>query len=242
MEKTVEIESLEQVLQVDAVETAPQQTQEEGKVETSRDDTVPTTGDAKDFSAALNKRVEKERQKLEEEVAAKYKADVEFAKQMRQMRGNKADQEILTEAFDSSVKSYAQENGVPETVARELLALKMRIPVAPEPTPPPTPEADPNEQRLNALALQANEISESDGIDIIAVIGADPVMKAKVASGEWDINRAYAYHMSSTAKRTPPVTRSSNMRETHFSIANMTKEQFGAVDQRLTRGEKIKLA
>lgn len=248
MEQTVEMETLAQLLQDDAVDTAqptptgePTDVVTEETVVNTRDDDAPAEqGTAKDFSIALNKRMEKERQKMEAELADKYKSDLEFAQKMRQLRGDKDYQAILDDVFEEKVKTFAQDNNVPDGIARELLALKMQGMTKVSPAPVEQSQMPVQNSRLTTLAEQVEDIRQNDGVDMMEVLETDETLRARVGKGEWDINRAYAHYLSSERKRTPPVSKASPVSGAGISFSNVSKEQFDSIDARLARGETIK--
>lgn len=248
MSNTVEMDTLARLLQDDAV-TAPQTPEAEETLETAPEETVdntradaapPEQGTAKDFSVALNKRMEKERAKLEAEISEKFRAELDFATEMRKLRGGKDYRDIIQDTFDSTVKTFAQNNGVPEGIARELLALKMAGANSPA-MPVQQPQNPVQNPRVAVLADQVDEIKSADGIDMMEVLQANEGIREKVGKGEWDINRAYAHYLSSERKRTPPVSRTTTSSNTAINYSNISKAEFDKIDARLKLGEKLKI-
>lgn len=96
--------------------------------------------------------------------------------------------------------------------------------------------------RANILAQQATKIKASRGVDVMAAFNADPAIKQRVVSGEWDFHDV-ADHLAS-GRRTPAPLRTPNgvgASAAATTIANMTDAQLDRLDAELARGHRYKI-
>lgn len=108
-------------------------------------------------------------------------------------------------------------------------------------TPRQTEDAD-TRARANLLAQQATKIKQNRGVDVMAAFNADPAIKQKVISGEWDFHDV-ADHLAS-GRRMPLPVRTPNgvgAAAAASTIANMTDEQFARLEANLARGHRYKI-
>ena len=241
IENTV-VNTTEQTMQDDAAMQSENEMLNDaaGMVEdASADGSEQTVGNAKDFSRALNKRVAAERAKIEKTMAEKYAADLDLASRVRAIYAGKTDEAIMDDMLSAIAKDFASQNNVPEALAKRLLAVEAKTESRAHKAAASAPAE--NDKRLEMLQSQIDDILNEDGVDMFSVLKEDEEIREKVASGKWDINRAYAHYVSSGVKQMPRVNRSASAAKAKIDFANMSDEEFDKYDKALKAGRTIKL-
>ncbi len=247
--------------QDDAAMEPTETTQTEAQtVEEPRSDDGSTqtakAGEEQRFSTALNERMrafeQKRAREMKRELEQQYAGELTLARNLARLNNGKDYKTIEKDIFDGTVRHYAEENAIPEGIARELLTLKMQLGQTVQAAPAAQAEDDPH---IQALVDQANDLQARFGVDMNAGLRDNPEALARVASGEWDMNRAYLelYAASRAAQlpgqstqetepqtarpraTAPAVVRQSAATPATKSVKNMSAEEFRALEERVER-------
>lgn len=242
---TVAITPESQGLQDDAAMRAAEETPEipsEMVEESGADGPQEKSKGTDQFAAALNKRIEAEKRKWERDAeksfSQKHAEDLELAGMLRKLHAGKDGKAITEALFEESVKRLAEEDGVPEAFARKMLRLELN---APAEKTAPAKQTKETPDRTDMLAQQIAEIRESEDVDMMEVIKNDDAIREKIATGEWDINRAFAHYLSSNRKKTPSTPRSGAKSAGKIDFTTMSDKEFAAYEERLQRTGRIQL-
>lgn len=164
------------------------------------------------------------------------------------------------ERIEQIAVSQLMEQGAPEAIAREMVAMRRRMqgsgayrardePAVRAPQTQPAPEvARPN---MDKLGRQIEYIRDKTGVDMLEVVKADPAMLAEIdkysrGQGGYDMMAAYdAHRRARTANRAKvPATVGHGGGQTGAGkrdVAKMSAAELEALEERALRGEKIAL-
>lgn len=212
-------------------------TEAETVVNTGADNPQQNVGGAKDFSVALNKRVEAEKAKIERKLREEYGADLELASRVRNMYGGKADADIMADMLSSQANEFAKANNITPELAKRLLQLEANN--APVTKTQKVEAKQQNDDRMQELAAQIDDIRDNDGVDMVEVIRNDETIRKNVAEGRWDINRAYSHYLSNQGGRMPQVNRGTQSAKQKVSFKDMSDKEFDRIDAQLKRGVRV---
>lgn len=187
----------------------------------------------------IEKAVNKATKEAEERVAARYEAIL--APIRADVMNREAEELVKSGEFKSLER------------AKEYVSLKHGAPAS-QPQEQPTPQRDAQgrfasrqEQsaaendavvraRSELLAKQAQKIKSQRGVDVMQAFNADPQVKQRVLSGEWDFYDV-AESLSNSSSRVPAPMRATNgSGMTTVSVADMSPEQFKRLQENLAAG------
>lgn len=242
MENTVE--TMEQgMVQDDAALTPMQEPEEthpgleellEAPQETAQPEPTEEVNLPKREPGWVRQRVDKAVSKAVQETEARMRAEFEstLAPIRESMMDREADQLVAAGEFKSKER------------ALEYVRMKSGLPgAAPQQPTPQQPEATPEvKARANILAKQAEKIKAQHGYDVMGEFNADPDVRQRVLSGEWDFYDV-AEHMESGASRrrtaSPKLVRTPGGTglSGNFSVADMSDAQFERLQANLRAGK-----
>ncbi|NLD51877.1 MAG: hypothetical protein GX650_03175 [Clostridiales bacterium] len=192
--------------------------------------------DAERFSFALKKRVDEERQKIEQESLKKYENDLTFATEVRKAFAGKGDQDIMSDLLSAQARVFATENGISEELAREFIELKRAVkpPTVDKPKEEAPHQDNANDAWMARLAKQRDAIKADHGVDVLE--GMSEAEESAVMSGNMDLNEVFAHR---NQNKTPPVNRGVATQPTPKDYSKMTDDEYAAFRKQLSRQGKI---
>lgn len=164
------------------------------------------------------------------------------------------------ERIEQIAVSQLMEQGAPEAIAREMVAMRRRMqgsgayrardePAARAPQTQPAPEV--TRPNMDKLGRQIEYIREKTGVDMLEVVKADPAMLAAIdkysrGQGGYDMMAAYnAHRRARTANRAKvPATVGHGGGQTGAGkrdVAKMSAAELEDIEERVLRGERIAL-
>ena len=216
-------------------------TDESAQQQTQADDNTPPTKEPGWIKGRINKAVEKAVAEAEARVRAEY-------------------EQMLAPIRESVLERQAQElvaSGEFKTlaIAKEYLSLKGGMPAqATEQTEEQHTEQNRDQNgrfasrakqgedpelnaRADILARQARKIKTNRGLDVMEAFNADPDIKQKVLSGEWDFYDV-ADSMGNQRTVSAPARSANGGGVSGVSIKNMSAEQFRKLNENLASGRR----
>jgi hypothetical protein len=99
------------------------------------------------------------------------------------------------------------------------------------------PDAE-TQQRAATLVTQADALSRSSGVDVMALYNSNPDIKQKIVSGEWDFVDVLK-HAQSHPSVPSPVRNTNSMGIGNMKIGRMSDDQFDKLNAMLAEGQRI---
>lgn len=217
-------------------------TDEAAQQQTQTDDNTPPAKEPGWIKGRINKAVEKAVAEAEARVRAEY-------------------EQMLAPIRESVLERQAQElvaSGEFKTlaIAKEYLSLKGGMPAqATEQTEEQHTEQNRDQNgrfasrakqgedpelnaRADILARQARKIKTNRGLDVMEAFNADPDIKQKVLSGEWDFYDVADSMMGNQRTVSAPARSANGGGVSGVSIKNMSAEQFRKLNENLASGRR----
>ena len=99
------------------------------------------------------------------------------------------------------------------------------------------PDAE-SQQRAATLVAQADALSRSSGVDVMALYNSNPDIKQKIISGEWDFVDVLQ-HAQSTPSVPSPVRSTNTFGIGNMNMKSMSDDQFDKLNAMLAEGKRI---
>lgn len=194
-----------------------------------------------EFNKAFGRRADEIRQQARREIGREVSPDLELARLVKAAFPGMDSAAIENTLLQNQARELAEKTGWSLDEATSKIKARREF----ERGSPTTPTDIEQTPRFKLLDAQRAELNEREGIDILAIIAADPYLTEQVDTGRMDIKDAYMHYLktnSTTTTKKPPAPPRIEKRGSAPSTPNVRKmsdAEVMRIDAQLKRGVKV---